>query len=141
MRAPTDDKTKLEIRDFYQRLQELLDQRSMKWSDLALLIGLNPKTISSMKSQLVNPSFTTVKKIAEALDVSLDEFIKDENKTQQLYDLYWSIPRYIKDTEIQSLTCKQMLAITHATGAVENGETRIDLTKDNINNQIKSLKK
>ena len=85
MRTPNDEKTKSEIKDFYARLQLLLDQRDMKWSDLALLISLNPKTISSMKSQLVNPSFTTVKKIAEALDVSLDEFIINEKKSDELY--------------------------------------------------------
>lgn len=142
MRTPNDDKTKSEIKDFYTRLQLLLDQREMKWSDLALLIGLNPKTISSMKSQLVNPSFTTVKKIAEALDVSLDEFINNENKSEELYELYWSIPRYIENQDIQSITCKQMMAITYATGALtpDHEESRMELTKKQIADKISELK-
>ena len=143
MRTQNDEKTKSEIKDFYTRLQLLLDQRDMKWSDLALLIGLNPKTISSMKSQLVNPSFTTVKKIAEALDVSLDEFITNEKKSDELYELYWSIPRYIENQDIQSITCRQMMAITYATGALtsEREESRLELTKKKIANRISELKK
>ena len=139
MRAPDDEKTKAEIKTFYERLQELLDQRGMRWSDLARLLGLNPKTLSSMKSQLVNPSFTTVRRIAEALDVSLDEFIMNDSKTDELHDLYWAIPRYIENKEIQAATCRQMLTMTYVTGGLSgrNEVSRLEVIKDEMERKLK----
>lgn len=138
MRAPCDDKTKAEIRSFYERLQELLDERSLKWSELARLLDLSPKTLSSMKSQLVNPSFTTVKRIASALDVSLDELTEDDSKSKELYDLYWAIPRYISNKDIQSLSCRQMIAITNATAGLDTSspQDRLAITAEEIRKKL-----
>ena len=143
MRAPCDDRTKTEIRAFYERLQELLDERSLKWSELALLLDLSPKTLSSMKSQLVNPSFTTVRRIATALDVSLDELTADDSKAEELYDLYWAIPRYISNRDIQSLSCRQMMAITNATAGLDTSSPpdRIGTTTRELQEKLKKLRK
>lgn len=82
------------------------DDRDIKREVLASLIEISPKTFSSMKSQCVNPSFITVKKIAKALDISLDELVYDIGKTRELYELYWAIHRYIIDPILQGMTCK-----------------------------------
>lgn len=141
MRKATDESIRGEVRALYNRIQWILDDRDIRWADLAKLIGVNPKTLSSMKSQGVNPSFTTVKKIAVALDISLDELVDDLGKTKDLYELYWAIPRFITDKTIQSMTCKQMLAITYATGAPNQTEFphRIDVCMKEIHEKLAGM--
>lgn len=75
-----------QVTELYDRIEELLKEFGIKWADLARLIGLSPKTLSSMRSQKVNPSWTTIRKIATVLDVSLDELTNDPYKTPELYD-------------------------------------------------------
>ena len=141
MRQPTDEATRGEVKALYNRIQWILDDRDIKWADLARLIGISPKTLSSMKSQNINPSFITVKKIAAALDISLDELVDDLGKTPELYELYWAIPRVIKDKTIQQMTCKQMLAITYATGAPNQTEFphRIDVCRKEIHEKLAGM--
>ena len=141
MRKPADEKIKGEVRALYNRIEWILDDRDIRWADLAKLIGMNPKTLSSMKSQGVNPSFTTVKKIAQALDISLDELVDDLGKTKDLYELYWAIPRFITDLELQSMTCKQMLVIAYATGKPHQASYphRIDVCREEIHDRLAKL--
>ena len=141
-RTPTDQDTKFEIRAFYNRLQVIIDERGIKWADLARMIGISPKTLSSMKSQQINPSIITVKHMAKALDICIDELFDDDRKTKELYELYWSIPRYITNKEIQSMTCKQMLAITYATSPLvgQNVVHRDDACKEEIKKRVEEVK-
>ena len=139
-----DDKADMErqVTELYDRIEELLKELGIKWADLARLIGLSPKTLSSMRSQKVNPSWTTIRKIASALDVSLDELIYDPRKTPELYELYWTIPRVIKNPDIQGMTCKQCITIACVTGNenVETIEHRIDVRKEVVKNKIDTTK-
>ena len=132
MRRAMDQETRGEVRALYNRIQWILDDRELRWTDLAKLIGVSPKTLSSMKSQCVNPSFITVKKIAKALDISLDELVDDLGKTRELYELYWAIPRYITDKTLQGMSCQQMLTITYATSGLlqESYPHRIDVCRE-----------
>lgn len=141
MRRAMDDDARGEVRALYNRIQWILDDRELKWADLAKLIGLSPKTLSSMKSQGVNPSFITVKKIAKALDISLDELVDDPGKTRELYELYWAIPRYIIDPAVQGMTCKQMLTITYATSGPlkDSYPHRIDICREEIHERLRKL--
>lgn len=141
MRRAMDDESREEVRTLYNRIQWILDDRELKWADLAKLIGVSPKTLSSMKSQGVNPSFITVKKIAKALDISLDELVDDLGKTRELYELYWAIPRYITDTTVQGMTCKQMLTIAYATSGIlqESYPHRIDVCREEIHERLRKL--
>lgn len=141
MRQPTDEATRGEVKALYNRIQWILDDRDIKWADLARLIGISPKTLSSMKSQNINPSFITVKKIAKALDISLDELVDDTGKTRELYELYWAIPRYIIDPTLQGMSCKQMLTITYATSGIlqDSYPHRIDVCKEEIHERLKQL--
>ena len=83
-----DDKADIErqVTELYDKIEVLLKELDIKWADLARLIGLSPKTLSSMRSQKVNPSWTTIRKIAAALDVSLDKLTYDPGKTSELYE-------------------------------------------------------
>ena len=48
--AMKDDKVDIErqVTELYDRIEELLKELGIKWADLARLIGLSPKTLSSM---------------------------------------------------------------------------------------------
>lgn len=55
-------------------LQELMDERGMKQADLARKIDTNRSTIKTMLSGKYEPKLRTAKKVADALDVSLEYF-------------------------------------------------------------------
>lgn len=140
-----DDKADIErqVTELYDRIEVLPKELGIKWADLVRLIGLSPKTLSSMRSQKVNPSWTTIRKIATALDVSLDELIYDPGKTSELYELYWTIPMVLKNPDIQGMTCKQCITITCVTGN-QNAtiiEHRIDISKEVINSILEKNKR
>ncbi len=131
-----------QVKELYNRLDDIIRELGIRWSDLARLIGMSPKTLSSMKSLNVNPSWTSVRKIAQALDVSLDELIYEKGKTPRLYELYWAIPRYIKNIELQDTVCNHCLAIAYI---AENEdmkffEHRIDTRRNEVKTKIKELK-
>lgn len=139
-----DDKADIErqVTELYDRIEVLLKELSIKWADLARLIGLSPKTLSSMRSQKVNPSWTTIREIATALYVSLDELIYDSRKTPELYELYWTIPRVLKNADIQGMTCKQCITIACVTGNqdVTIIEHRHETRKESILGKLSILK-
>ena len=139
-----DDKAEVErqVTELYNRIQDILDELGIKWADLARLIGLSPKTLSSMRSQKVNPSWTTIRKIAAALDVSLDELIYDPRKTSELYELYWTIPRVIMNPDIQGMTCKQCITIAYVTSSsdIKEVKNRNDVCRDEIKKKLADLK-
>ena len=93
MRKPDKESWHIEVDEFYEKVYELLKLRGIKWIDLAKLTGVSAKTLSSMKMQKINPSFITVKRIANALDISIDELVNNKHKTKELYELEWAIPR------------------------------------------------
>ena len=119
-----------QVEDLYNKIADLLAEVNIKWADLARLIGLSPKTLSSMRSQKVNPSFTTIKRIAEALDISMDELLYDHCKAPHLYEFYWAVPRAIRDIELQDMTCNQCLTIAYVT-----------IRRDEIHEKLAELKK
>lgn len=139
-----DDKADIErqVTELYDRIEELLKELGIKWADLARLIGLSPKTLSSMRSQKVNPSWTTIRKIASALDVSLDELIYDPRKTPELYELYWAIPREIKNPDVQGMTCKQCITVAYVTGNgnISKISHRLDIRQADIRKKLSDIK-
>ena len=139
-----DDKALVErqVTELYNRIQDILDELGIKWADLARLIGLSPKTLSSMRSQKVNPSWTTIRKIASALDVSLDELIYDPRKTPELYELYWAVPRVLDNYDVQGMTCKQCITIAYVAGNgnVSSITHRLDVRREAIKRKLADLK-
>ena len=139
-----DDKALVErqVTELYNRIQDILDELGIKWADLARLIGLSPKTLSSMRSQKVNPSWTTIRKIASALDVSLDELIYDPRKTPELYELYWPVPRVLDNYDVQGMTCKQCITIAYVAGNgnVSSITHRLDVRREAIKRKLADLK-
>lgn len=92
----------------YGRIDILLRERGLTWSDLATLIGVSQSTIATKKSKNANIGVLSLIKIAEALDVSLDEICKTDGKCPEYFDLCWAIPRLLPDRAIQTRACKKM---------------------------------
>lgn len=90
----------------------------------------------------MNPSWTTIRKIATALDVSLDELIYDPGKTSELYELYWTILRVLKNADIQGVTCKQCITIACVTGNQNTTiiEYRLDVRQADIRKKLSDIK-
>ncbi len=62
-----------------ERFKEILKQRHMTINELANVSGVTPSTAYSMfDSSRRDISLITVKKFCDGLDISLDEFFKDE---------------------------------------------------------------
>lgn len=60
-----------QVENLYNKIADLLAEVDIRWADFACLIGLSSKTHSGMRSQKVNPSFTMIRNIAEAIDISM----------------------------------------------------------------------
>ena len=115
MRNRNTEEMEQEISYFYQNVYRLMKERNLKWKDLALLINMDPRVLSSMKSQNQNPSLLTIKKIATVLDVSLDELVNESTAdTSTLDELIWALRRLAKDetVDINKLS-QQLLDIAH----------------------------
>lgn len=102
------------IERFYENLGRIIEARGIRWKDLAMLIGISSNTLSSMKAQRVNPSLTRIVKIAETLEVSVDELIGNRNASQGLYDIFWRTPKVIKSVEKQDQICANISQIIDA---------------------------
>lgn len=111
MRKQNDIETEQTVTVFYDNMSDLVKERGIKMKDLSLMMGIGPRTLSSMKSQNQNPGLMSMKKIADTLDVTLDELIDDNRKDSiDLHNLVWFL-RKIRNTENASIIYKQLLSI------------------------------
>ncbi len=110
-----DSEDKVAIEQFYTNLGKILDERGILWKDLALLMGISANSLSSMKSQLINPSLGKLLQIAEILEVSIDELIGARQISKGLYDVFWTMPTEIKSIEKQDQICESIMKIINAT--------------------------
>lgn len=62
------------------RIKELLKERGMTMSDLASIIGTTQTSISRMLGENGNPTYDTLMRISEALEVGItDLFLNESN--------------------------------------------------------------
>ena len=62
----------------YQNYAKLRDAKGLKDCDIVKLSGVASATISSWKNGHYTPKLPKLKKIADALGVTIDELIKEE---------------------------------------------------------------
>ena len=111
MRKQNDIETEQTVTVFYDNMSDLVKERDIKMKDLSMMMGIGPRTLSSMKSQNQNPGLMSMKKIADTLDVTLDELIDDDRKdSMDLHNLVWFL-RKIRNTKNASIIYKQLLSI------------------------------
>jgi transcriptional regulator with XRE-family HTH domain len=65
------------INDFGKNLRELRKKRNLSQENLADECGLHRTYLGGLERGERNPTLTTMKRIADALHVSLDELLKD----------------------------------------------------------------
>jgi transcriptional regulator with XRE-family HTH domain len=68
---------------FAARLTELREKAGLSQYKLAQLSGVSKQTISQLEKGEGDPSWDTVKKLAHALGVSIDEFDTDDEGEQE----------------------------------------------------------
>ena len=64
----------------WETVQNQLTKKSMSVYRLSKLTGIPNSTLLSYKNDGVEPTFNNMEKIADALNVSLDEFRSDRKK-------------------------------------------------------------
>ena len=116
MKKRNTEEMEKDISNFYKNVHRLIQERNLKWKDLALLINLDPRVLSSMKSQNQNPGLLTIKKIAQVLDVSLDELVEEAPaESNELNELIWALRRLAKDQTIDiNKLSRQLLNIAYS---------------------------
>lgn len=65
-----------------RKIKEIREHKKMSKSELARLIGVSPAYITMLENGTKkNPSIDTLKKISNALNIPLSEFLKEDKKT------------------------------------------------------------
>lgn len=120
----------------WKKIEVLLIERNMNQNQLAIKTGISAGTITDLKmGRIKKPSFEFMCKIADALDVSLDVFRREEMNEMELtakerFEMALALRDRQKDLE----------------GRIERFEQEIDfgkkdlLLKDCLSNSEKSLK-
>ena len=109
---------------FQFKISELMNQKKMTVSDIEKTTGLNKNTINSiLNGASKNPSASTLRSIAKALDVSLETILSDD------------------EMNIDSLTKEQMKIFSEVTTATVNIIIAKDLnfTIDKLHSLIKEI--
>ena len=60
-----------------ERLRRLREQRALRQEDLAKLAGVGKNTVNRLEKNHTEPHMTTIRKLAEALDVAPSELVGD----------------------------------------------------------------
>lgn len=100
------------LANIYSRIDVLLHERDLTWSKLATLIGVSQSTMATTKSRNMNIGILTLIKIADVLQVSLDEICQSDGKCPEYFDLCWLIPRALPDQQVQKKACELFCSAT-----------------------------
>lgn len=68
--------------DFGKRLQHILIDKDLSKTDLAYMTGMSRVAISHICNGKCRPYASTVKKISEALDVSIENLLGEQHDTR-----------------------------------------------------------
>jgi len=60
-----------------ERLRRLREQRALRQEDLAREAGIGKNTVNRLEKNYTEPHMTTIRKLAEALDVDPHELLED----------------------------------------------------------------
>ena len=100
----------LTVADFAERLRTLRTQRKLTQTRLAELLDVSPRVYNRWEKSEVTPHFDTVVKIADLLQVSLDELAGRQEVTSEpvvhdhrLHSLWQQVDR-LSDEDQRALT-------------------------------------
>jgi transcriptional regulator with XRE-family HTH domain len=61
-----------------ERLRRLREERALRQEDLAKLAGIGKNTVNRIENNRTEPHMTTVRKLADALEVDSAELVRGE---------------------------------------------------------------
>ena len=112
----------VELRKFFaKRLKEARLARGFTQGKLAGMCGLPPNAVGKYETEVIIPSIETFKKLAEALEVSMDYFVFDHAKMEgvpkihdpALYDRYFILESLDNTERGAVLTVLDALIASH----------------------------
>jgi transcriptional regulator with XRE-family HTH domain len=77
-------------------------KHNMKISDLAELTGLTSSTISQVERALISPSIATLKKICDAMDITIGSLFEDAKDTSSVMEEQKTPSENLAETEMAS---------------------------------------
>lgn len=93
-----------------EKIRLLRENKKMGLNETAKLAGISGSYLSTIENGIKkNPSMKTLSKIASALEVSVDEFFKDEETKNTMEDDY-KLTLSIKEQEKLDTQAEEMLA-------------------------------
>jgi transcriptional regulator with XRE-family HTH domain len=61
-----------------ERLRRLREERALRQEDLAMLAGIGKNTVNRIEMNRTEPHMTTIRKLADALEVDPAELVREE---------------------------------------------------------------
>jgi transcriptional regulator with XRE-family HTH domain len=61
-----------------ERLRRLREERALRQEDLAKLAGIGQNTVNRIEKNRTEPHMTTIRKLADALEVDAGELVRGE---------------------------------------------------------------
>lgn len=114
-----------------ERLKKYRENKKMTQKEIAEVLGVEPTTISKYETGLLEPSLTSVKRLAEIYDISLDELLKDEDDNFDVtYVNVWEILKEQKDMKLKgNLYHNTQIAFTYNTNHIEGNTLTEEQTR------------
>ncbi len=112
----------MDFREFFaKRLKEARLERGYTQNRLAQLSGVNANAIAKYETKVIIPSVETLKKLAEALEVSADYFVFDQAKMEgvpriadpELYERYFILESFSNEERDAALFLLDSLIARH----------------------------
>ena len=91
MRIPEDEATLMEVDAFYERVHGIMVRRGLEWKDLSLKMGIDDSAFTEMREERRVPTVFLMRRIADALGVTLDELFMGHG-LRDSYRMYWASP-------------------------------------------------
>lgn len=85
------------------RIKEILKEKGMQVSELAILIDLSPQNLSKLINEKSKPSIETFERIAEKLNVELWELFTESTSTMELTALIQHKEDFYKAESLEEL--------------------------------------
>lgn len=70
----------MRVYNFEQNLERIVKERKLKYTELARITGIDPKTIHDWVKKRRMPNLFNAMLIADALNISLDELVYGEDR-------------------------------------------------------------
>lgn len=93
----------MDTTQFYERLDELLEERDWKVYRLAKEADMSSQTIYNMRRRRSEPKLETFLKIVDGFHISLDEFVYSGQERETITHLQYELVHKCKDFSVSKM--------------------------------------